>query len=351
MLQRSNPHRTWRFLGRGPHEIHATGAAGATRNVAAALVVGLATLAGTAPPAAATYSIVARDPATGELGVAVQSHWFSVGAVVPWAEAGVGAVATQSLVDPSYGALGLELMRAGKSADQALAGLLAADKASEIRQVAMIDAAGGVAVHTGARCIAEAGHVKGINFSCQANLMERSTVPAAMAAAFEATSGDLATRMLAALRAAQGEGGDIRGQQSAAMLIVKAKSSGKPWEDRALDLRVEDSTDPLGELARLLRVHQGYARMNAGDLAIEHGDLAAAQREYGAAEELMPDNLEARYWHAIALVNAKQTDAALPIFAGVFRRDEKWRVLTPRLVKAGFLTADEATLQRVVQVK
>jgi uncharacterized Ntn-hydrolase superfamily protein len=304
-----------------------------------------------AAPAHATYSIVARDPTTGELGVAVQSHWFSVGAVVPWAEAGVGAVATQSLVDPSYGPLGLDLMRAGKTAEQALAGLLAADKSPDIRQVAMIDAAGNVAVHTGARCIPEAGQVKGANFSCQANLMEKSTVPGAMAKAFEAASGDLATRMLAALRAAQAEGGDIRGQQSAAMLIVKAKSSGKPWEDRTLDLRVEDSNDPLGELARLLRVHQGYSRMNAGDLAIEHGDLAAAQREYGAAEELMPDNLEARYWHAVALINAKQVEAALPIFAGIFRRDEKWRTLTPRLVKAGFLTADDATLQRILQAK
>src|SRR5216683_3846227 len=191
-----------------------------------------------------TFSIVARDPATGELGVAVQSHWFSVGAMVPWAEAGVGAVATQSFVDASYGPLGLELMRAGRSAPEALRGLLAADDGRDVRQVAMIDAQGRVAAHTGSKCIAAAGNLVGANYSVQANLMEKPSVWPAMARAFEAATGDLTDRLLAALEAAQREGGDIRGQQSAAILVVSGKPTGRAWIDRKVDLRVEDSADP-----------------------------------------------------------------------------------------------------------
>jgi uncharacterized Ntn-hydrolase superfamily protein len=184
----------------------------------------------------ATYSIVARDPATGELGVAVQSHWFSVGPIVPWAEAGVGAVATQSFVDPSYGPLGLDLMRAGKSATEALSGLVESDAHPEVRQVAMIDARGNVAAHTGANAIIAAGHQTGENYSVQANLMESSTVWPAMADAFETASGDLAERLLAALEAAEAEGGDIRGRQSAALLVVSGEPTGRPWVDRTFDL-------------------------------------------------------------------------------------------------------------------
>ena len=205
------------------------------------------------PPARATYSIVARDPDTGQLGVAVQSHWFSVGALVPWAEAGVGAVATQSLVDPSYGPLGLDLMRAGRSAPQSLEGLLVADAHPEIRQVAMIDADGDVAAHTGTNCIPHAGHVTGEDFSVQANLMDRDTVPEAMATAFRRADGDLAARMLAALRAAQDEGGDIRGEQSAALLVVSGTPTGRPWSDVVVDLRVEDH-DEIGRASCRERV-------------------------------------------------------------------------------------------------
>src|ERR1044071_1764313 len=164
-----------------------------------------------------TFSIVARDPSTGELGVAVQSHWFSVGPIVPWAEAGVGAVATQSFVDPSYGKNGLELMRAGKSAPDTLKELLAKDEGREVRQVAMIDAQGRVDAWTGKNYIQAAGHIVGKNFSVQANLMLNDKVWPAMARAFENTKGDLADRMLAALDAAQAAGGDIRGKQSAAI--------------------------------------------------------------------------------------------------------------------------------------
>src|ERR1035438_3837890 len=199
-----------------------------------------------------TFSIVARDAVTGDLGVAVQSHWFSVGSAVPWAEPGVGAVATQSFTEPSYGPLGLTLMKAGKSAPEALKALLSADSDREVRQVAMVDAQGRSAAHTGVKCIQAAGHEVGEGFTVEANLMDKPTVWPAMAKAFRAAKGDLAERLLAALRAAQAQGGDIRGQQSAAILIVKGKPSGQPWNDRLFDLRVEDSPDPLKELSRLV---------------------------------------------------------------------------------------------------
>src|SRR5437868_11695939 len=234
-----------------------------------------------------TFSIVARDTETGELGVAVQSHWFSVGSIVPWAEAGVGAVATQSFVDPSYGKLGLDLMRAGRSAPAALKALIAGDAASDVRQVAMIDTEGRVAAHTGAKDIQAAGHHIGNQYSTEANLMSNDKVWPAMAKAYEATQGDLATRMLAALDAAQSVGGDIRGRQSAALIVVKAKSSGKSWDDRIFDLRVDDAIEPLKELRRLVTLQRAYNHMNAGDLATEHKDNEGALREYSAAEKLV----------------------------------------------------------------
>ena len=216
-----------------------------------------------------TFSIVARDPATGELGVAVQSHWFSVGPIVPWAEAGVGAIATQSFVDPSYGKNGLDLMRAGKSAPDTLKELLAKDEGREVRQVAMIDAQGRVDAWTGKNDIQAAGHIVGTNFSVQANLMLNDKVWPAMARAFENAKGDLADRMLAALDAAQAVGGDIRGRQSAAMIVVTGKPTGQAWKDRTFDLRVDDSPEPLVELRRLVKLQRAYNHMNAGDLAVE----------------------------------------------------------------------------------
>jgi uncharacterized Ntn-hydrolase superfamily protein len=295
-----------------------------------------------------TYSIVARDAETGDLGVAVQSHWFSVGALVPWAQAGVGAVATQSMVEASYGPKGLDMMAAGHNAAAVLSALLAEDEHADIRQVAMVDAGGGSAAHTGARCIPEAGHHLGQGYSVQANLMGPATVPEAMAKAFEKTSGPLAERLVAALAAAQAEGGDIRGRQSAAILVVRAIPTGQPWNDRLVDLRVEDHPEPVKELQRLLQLHRGYEQMNAGDLAVEKGDLAGAEKAYAQAERILGDNLEARYWHAVAMVNAGQVDRALPIFADIFNRGDNWRELTPRLVGPGFLKADAETLARIM---
>ena len=300
-----------------------------------------------------TYSIVARDPVTGELGVAVQSHWFSVGSVVPWAEAGVGAVATQSLVDPAYGPLGLELMRAGRGAPDALRGLVASDPGREVRQVAMIDSSGRVAVYTGSRCIAAAGDVINteLQFSAQANLMASDGVPEAMAEAFSKHTGDLADGLIAALEAAQRAGGDIRGRQSAALVVVSGKSTGKLWADRRFDLRVEDHPQPVQELKRLVRLQRAYLHMNAGDEAMEHDDFAKASDEYTAAEQLAPQIVEIPFWRAVTLVSSGNVDAALPIFKRVFDKEPVWRELVPRLVKSGLLPDDKEVIDRIVQIK
>lgn len=301
----------------------------------------------------ATYSIVARDAATGEMGVAVQSHWFSVGAVVPWAEAGVGAVATQSLVDVRYGPLGLSLMRGGRAAADALRALIETDDGAAVRQVAMVDAQGRIAVHTGDRCIAHAGHAVGTMpdgtvFSCQANLMRNDTVPAAMRAAFEGATGPLAERLVAALAAAEHAGGDVRGRQSAAILVVRARSTGRPWEDRLVDLRVEDHADPVEELARLLRLHRAYERMNAGDLAIEKGDVEGALREYSAARAMAPGNAEMSFWTAVSLVNAGRVDDAVPLLRACYRDTAgDWRATLRRLPKSGLLPDDAALIERL----
>lgn len=295
-----------------------------------------------------TFSIVARDPKTGEIGVAVQSHWFSVGSVVPWAEAGVGAVATQSFVDASYGKLGLDLMRIGKSAPDALKALLAGDEARDVRQVAMIDAQGRVDAWTGSKDIPAAGHIVGKNYSVQANLMSNDQVWPAMSRAFETTKGDLAERMLAALDAAQAAGGDIRGRQSAALIVVSGKPTGRPWADRVFDLRVDDSPEPLKELRRLVTLQRAYNHMNAGDLAVEKKDNEGALREYGAAEKLVPDSAEMIYWHAVALVNMERVEESLPLFRKVFAMDKNWATLTPRIAKVGLLPDDAKLIERIL---
>jgi uncharacterized Ntn-hydrolase superfamily protein len=322
-----------------------------------------------------TFSIVARDPQSGEIGVAVQSHWFAVGQIVPWAEAGVGAVATQSFVDPSYGKLGLDLLRAGKAAPDALRGLLGADISCEVRQVAMIDPAGRVATFTGAHDIQAAGgtasggtaqqlpcgsaggsFTTGKDFAAQANLMSNDKVWPAMAKAYGETHGDLADRLLAALDAAQSVGGDIRGKQSAAIIIVKGQSSGKRWLDEVFNLRVDDAPEPLKELRRLVALQRAYNHMNAGDLATELNDNDGALREYSAAETIAANTTgiptsrfaEMIYWHAVALVNMKRVDEALPLFAKSFQLEPGWRELTPRLPRAKLLPDDPKLIERIV---
>ncbi len=298
-----------------------------------------------------TYSIVARDPETGELGVAVQSHWYSVGALVPWAESGVGAVATQSFIDVSYGPLGLELMRSGKTAPEALRALLAADAHPDVRQVAMVDAHGNVAAWTGENAILEAGHVEGEQFSAQANLMLTADVWPAMAKAYRGAKGDLAERLLAALDAAQAAGGDIRGRQSAAILIVRGQSTGRPWDDSVMDLRVEDSPDPLGELRRLVNLQRAYAHMNAGDARMTENDVDGAVGEYGAAERIAPEVSEMTYWHAVTLAGAGRVEESLPLFQRAFAAEPNWAVLTPRLPSSGLLPKDDALIRRLLSVK
>ncbi len=299
-------------------------------------------------PPAHTYSIVACDPVTGEMGVAVQSHWFSVGSVVSWAEAGVGAVATQSLVNVSFGPLALQMLKAGYRPEEALRGLLAADEGAALRQVAIVDAEGRVAVHTGERCIPAAGHQAGEGYSVQANLMLQETVWPAMARAFEEATGDLAERMMLALEAAEAEGGDIRGRQSAAMLIVAAEPTGQPWLDRKLDLRVEDSPNPLQELRRLLGIHRAYQHMNRGDEALGRGEIELARTEYAAAADLYPENVEIRFWQAVTLCSAGLLEEALPVFGAVFIADPAWRTLTPRLCQVGLLEVTAADLERIL---
>jgi uncharacterized Ntn-hydrolase superfamily protein len=293
-----------------------------------------------------TYSIVARDPATGELGVAVQSHWFSVGSVVTWAEAGVGAVATQSFAEPSYGPLGLELMRAGKSAPDALAALLSVDPEAERRQVAMVDDHGRVAAHTGDRCVDAAGHEMGEGFSCQANLMERVTVWGAMATAYRDASGDLRHRLLATLDAAEGEAGDIRGRQSAAILVVAAEASGDRYRDTICDLRVEDHPEPVPELRRLVELGRAYDRMEHAEELILKDDLQAALAEYVDAEESgarhAPNNGEFAFWKAIMLANAGRFDEARSALAPLFARDTRWRELVGRIARADLVPEETA---------
>jgi len=296
----------------------------------------------------ATFSIVARDPATGELGVAVQSHWFSVGSVVPWAEAGVGAVATQSFVEPSYGPKGLALMKSGTAPADALARLLAADDGKDVRQVAFVDAKGRVAAHTGAKCIPAAGHHVGDGYSTEANLMLTDEVPDAMAAAFEKATGPLAERMLAALDAAQAVGGDIRGKQSAAIVVVRAKASDKPWTDRLVDLRIEDHADPLKEMRRLLTLHRAYEKMNRGDDASAAGKMDVALKEYGGAAAMVPDNDEFVFWTAVTLVSNGRTEDALPRFAKAFRMNPSWMLLVPRLTAVGQLPATPGLVDKIL---
>jgi len=288
----------------------------------------------------ATYSIVARDAETGEMGVAVQSHWFSVGAIVPWAEAGVGAVATQSFVEPSYGPLGLELMRMGRSASEALRALVSTDADEAVRQVAMVDANGIVAAHTGARAIDAAGHHVGVGYSTQANMMENATVWDAMSRAYESSTGDLAERLLAALEAAQAVGGDIRGKQSAALIVVSGEPTGTPWIDRRFDLRIEDHPTPVVGLRRLVTLQRAYLKLNGGDGWVTQGDMERAMEAYAVAMDLVPDeatNGEAPFWVGVTLAASDKAADALPYLRRAFAQDPNWAELLVRLPAADLL--------------
>lgn len=294
-----------------------------------------------------TYSIVARDAESGELGVAVQSRYFSTGSVVTWAEAGVGAVATQAMARMEYGPEGLELMRDGTSAVDALAQLVEADPGGAARQVAMVDASGGVAVHTGGRCIEAAGHVAGDGFSVQANMMVDASIWPAMRDAYLAAEGDLAERMLAALDAAQAAGGDIRGQQSAAMIVVSGERGDRPWHGRVLELRVEDAAAPLEEMRRLVRMHRAYRANSAAAALLAQGKRDESVAAYAFARELAPDNDELRFWAAVTMLHNNREDEALALFREAFARNPALAGLLPRLVPAGIVRDDAALVERI----
>jgi uncharacterized Ntn-hydrolase superfamily protein len=308
---------------------------------------------GLADPLVHTYSIVARDPATGELGVAVQSHWFSVGSIVAWAEAGVGAVATQSFVDPGYGLRGLELMRRGITAPEALEQLVKADQQRDGRQVAMIDASGRVSAFTGASAIAAAGQHVGKDYSVQANMMANDRIWPEMARAFETASGDLADRMLAALDAAEAAGGDVRGRQSAALIVVKAKGTGRPWAgaDRTFDLRVDDNPSPLVELRRLVRLQRAYAHANRGDELMTEKKVAEALKEYAASARIAPEIVELPFWQAVTLASIGKESEAAPIFKAVFTKEPIWADLLERLPAAGLFPDDKPLIDRIKKLK
>ncbi|MGD8428487.1 MAG: DUF1028 domain-containing protein [Balneolaceae bacterium] len=299
-------------------------------------------------PLAHTFSIVARDSITGDIGVAVQSHWFSVGTSVTWARAGVGAVATQSLTNVSFGPRALDMLEKGITPQEALDSLIAGDDGRAYRQVAIIDSKGRVATYTGEKCIAEAGHITGKQYSVQANMMLTDQVWPSMSEAYENADGPLAERMVAALQAAQKAGGDIRGQQSAAILVVRGKATGKKWEDEKINLRVEDNDHAVDEISRLLKVQRAYQHMNAGDQAIEANDVDKALKEYGEAREMFPNNLEMTYWTAVSMANAGRLQQSLPLFKEVFNKNDHWVTLTKRITKNGMLSVSDENLDKIL---
>lgn len=301
-------------------------------------------------PLAHTFSIVARDAKTGEMAVAVQSHWFSVGTAVSWGEAGVGVVATQSFTNKSFGIRGLELLKQGKSPQEAMDILLSDDAGKDFRQVAILDKQGRVATHTGKNCIDFAGQANGENFSVQANMMLNDKVVPAMEKAWKENSEmPLAERMVAVLQAAQNAGGDIRGKQSAALLIFAPGATKEPWNDELLNLRVDDSENPVVEIDRLLKVFRAYEHMNQGDLYVEKNEMKSAMSEYNAAMKMFPENLEMQYWTAITLANDKQIKQASEMLQSIFEKDSNWRELTKRLPKVGLLNVSETDLNKLLK--
>lgn len=283
------------------------------------------------------------------MGVAVQSHYFSVGGTVPWAESGVGVVATQSLVDISYGPLGLALMKSGKSPQQAMKALTSADPGAQSRQVAMLDIRGNVAAHTGKDCIPEAGHVVGKGFSAQANLMRSKRVWPAMARAFRNSEGPLAHRLMDVLDAAEAAGGDARGKQSAAILVVNIKASGRPWMDKVIDLRVEDSPEPLKELRRLIRIQEASVMAGAATGLLAQGKFAEAKSLLQSASRKAPELDEIKFWHGVSLLNNRKVDQALPLLREVIAVNADWGKVLKSMARTPLLTLPPKRVERVLQ--
>jgi len=279
-----------------------------------------------------TYSIVARCPETGEIGVAVQSHWFAAG-VVCWAKAGVGAVATQAMALIDHGPLGLEQMEQGLTANDALEQRLSIDDASEIRQIAMVDSSSGVAAHTGSQTIPESGHIVGDGFSCQANMMWNSNVWQSMYDAFENAHGDLAERMLSSLKAAEEEGGDIRGMQAARILVVAPEPLQKPWMETLVDIRVDDHNEPLVEITRLLEMHKAYSNLE------KYGHDSAFE------SEISSEIPEIAFWRSIQLVNNGLHEDARELAKIAFSDHPGWEELLRRCSRRGLAGISNETMQ------
>jgi uncharacterized Ntn-hydrolase superfamily protein len=286
-----------------------------------------------------TYSIVARDPKTEELGVAVQSHYFSVGSVVTWARSGVGAIATQSMAEISYGPLGLDLIAGGRSAPEALSSLLKSDSRADTRQVGMIDSNGRVSAHTGSRCIDYAGHVTGDGFSCQANLMSNDSIWGEMEKEYKRRSDlQLPERLVATLEAAEAAGGDARGKQSAALLVVTSKIFPNPWMGRVMELRVEDSEAPIPELKRLVQMRRAYDWVERGDDFLALGKVEESMRAFKNAQDLVPGNEEIRYWVGITLLGTQPNrEEGLEILKEIFSSNKNWKSVTRSLLEKGYL--------------
>jgi len=283
-----------------------------------------------------TYSIVARDPQTGRFGVAVQSHYLGVGPVVPWLEAGVGAIATQASVNISFGPIGLEMLRSGRSADEVVASLVAGDEQAAVRQVGVVDASGRAASHTGADCIPACGNLVGDGFTVQGNLLERDTCWPAMATAYEqalAAGEPLVERLLRAMEAAEAEGGDVRGRQSAALMIVAAEPQQAAWRGRLMDMRIEDHPDPIPELRRIVTMQLAY------NLLDDEGDEAKAGRSaderYAQARRMSPDGYELAFWKGVELATGGNVDAGRRELQIAFAADPRWRTTLQHLAAAG----------------
>lgn len=297
-----------------------------------------------------TYSIVARDPKTGEMGVAVQSHYFSVGSVVTWARAGVGAVATQAMVDMRYGPMGLDLMSAGKSAPEALESLLGSDPKRETRQVAMVDSHGRAAAHTGSKCIPHAGHVLGRGFSCQGNIMKTPRVWGSMKRRFdESESAPLPERMVAALEAAEEEGGDVRGKQSASILVVGKDARPTYWDGRVVELRVEDHPEPVPELKRLLRYQRGYDWVSKGDDLLTSGNYGGALKAYRKGAAIVPEVLELRYWVGWGLLKSGKRKEGIETLRDVFSQESAWADLSKAILKQKLMSLSPSVIRALFE--
>jgi uncharacterized Ntn-hydrolase superfamily protein len=295
-----------------------------------------------------TYSIVARDPATGELGIALQSCYFAAGRVVPWISAGVGVIASQSFANPVYGYETLRLLRSGLEPQAILDTLLSQDPGAAMRQVAILDVQGRIAVHTGAGCVAAAGHAIGAHCCAQANMMAQDTVWQAMVHAFETTGGQLADRLLAAMEAAEHAGGDLRGKQAAALIVVTGQPSGVAELDRLVDLRVDDHPDPVGEIQRLLYYARAHQRANQAIDKVFANDLPGALVDLDVCCSAYPNEPEFLFRRGLVLLALGRVEEAREVLQQAHTIHAGWSELLLRFAESGVIPVARAMLEPLV---